>query len=296
MGSAMNIKGNDNTSYMQRVALLKELDSIVDFSRSSIQLEILLLMALGDKPYRVSEFVDILGERRKAILDALRKLELKGLIAKGKCSEKETCYSLSENGKHFSDGLRKLINLDKHVYESTLKGDMKKLSINIRIALQRRLVEVSYAYKALMALYYAPNNILPVDQLSRFLNLSSDRVKSYLDLFSMPPYRLFRRVLKPNGTVYYLLDEEGKRIASKIPEITRLKSSRLLLAIARRLSMYDPHKAFIVMARTSLILSIVAGAPVLFLGESLVVKLSALVMVSLTVLGVVILDRYLKIF
>ncbi|MEB3780039.1 MAG: hypothetical protein GSR85_07400 [Desulfurococcales archaeon] len=253
-------------------------------------------MALGDKPYRVSEFVDILGERRKAILDALRKLELKGLITKGKCSEKETCYSLSENGKRFSDGLRKLINLDKHVYESTLKGDMKKLSINIRIALQRRLVEVSYAYKALMALYYAPNNILSVDQLSRFLNLSSDRVKSYLDLFSMPPYRLFRRVLKPNGTVYYLLDEEGKRIASKIPEITRLKSSRLLLAIARRLSMYDPHRAFIVMARTSLILSIVAGAPVLFLGESLVVKLSALVMVSLTVLGVVILDRYLKIF
>ena len=291
----MDIKMHENT-YLQRVALLKELDSIVDFSRSSIQLEILLLMALNDKPYSVSEIVNALAERRKAVLDALRKLELKNLIARERCDNDETCYTLSDKGKQFSEGLRKLINLDNRVYEPALKADMRRLSVNIRLALQRRLVEVSYAYKALIALYYAPNNMLSVEHLSRRLNLSSDRVKSYLDLFSVPPYRLFRRVLKPNGSVYYLLDDEGMRIASKIPEISKVKSSRLLMFIIRRLGIYDPHRAFTVMTRISLLSSVIIGVPMVFLGESLIVKLNAVIMMLLIVLGLIVFERFMKLF
>ena len=241
-----------------RLDLLRKLDSIIDFSKSTIQLQIVLALALNGDKLSTSKLSRIVGERRKAVLDALRKLEYKGLIRRvNNVDSSEIVYELSDLGKAFTKGLVKLLNSstgNTHAYN--LLGD--ELTVSQRITLRSRLVEAGYAYKALVALSLAPRHSLPARILSKSLGISTERLISYMDLFTTPPQRIFKKVLKPDGTIIYRLDTEGVKLLARISESKKLRSKKLAVAIAKAFDAYSQPK----------IITLVSS--VLFLANSLV--------------------------
>jgi len=71
----------------RRIDLFRELDSMIDFSKSSYQLDIVVFMGSAGGPVSIDAIVSALGVDRKQILDAIRKLRLKNIVAvdKGFC-------------------------------------------------------------------------------------------------------------------------------------------------------------------------------------------------------------------
>nr|MEB3859661.1 hypothetical protein [Desulfurococcales archaeon] len=135
-----------------RLELLRKLDSIIDFSKSTIQLQIVLALALNGEHLSTSKLSRIVGERRKAVLDALRKLEYKGLIRRVNGGEPgEIVYELTDLGRAFTRGLTGLLgsSLGSARAFNTLS---EELTVSQRITLRSRLAEAGYAYKALVAL------------------------------------------------------------------------------------------------------------------------------------------------
>lgn len=80
----------------KKLQLLRERDSIIDFSRASQQLEVVTHMGVSARSVNIEEIVENLGIERKQALDTLRKLRLKGIIA-----ERGSLYELTERGKEF---------------------------------------------------------------------------------------------------------------------------------------------------------------------------------------------------
>ena len=77
------MSGSLDEGFLEKLRRIKELDSVIDLSKSSIQLEILLLLGMSESSaLTASEIARGLGIRRKAVTDALRKLLRKGLIIK----------------------------------------------------------------------------------------------------------------------------------------------------------------------------------------------------------------------
>lgn len=98
----------------KRISLFKELDSMIDFSKSSYQLDIVVFMGCIGKPVSIDAIISVLGVDRKQILDAVRKLRLKGMV-----DVKNGFYILTETGKRFYDVLIK----DLIVGVTDMKGD-----------------------------------------------------------------------------------------------------------------------------------------------------------------------------
>lgn len=82
--------------------MFKELDSMIDFSKSSYQLDIVIFIGNIGKPVGVDAIVSALGVDRKQVLDALRKLRIKGIV-----SANNNFYMLTDSGKRFYDLLGK---------------------------------------------------------------------------------------------------------------------------------------------------------------------------------------------
>ena len=234
-----------------RLDLLRRLDSLIDFSKSTIQLQIVLALALNGERLSTSKLARIVGERRKSVLDALRKLEHKGLIKRiDNGGEGEILYELTDLGRAFTRGLVKLLSGGAEGFHSyNLLNE--ELTVSQRITLRSRLVEAGYAYKALIALSLAPRHSLPARILSKSLNISTERLISYMDLFTTPPQRIFKKVLKPDGTIIYKLDSEGAKLIARIAESRRLRNKRLANYIARLFNAYSQTK---IVAITSSIL------------------------------------------
>ncbi|MDT7888897.1 MAG: hypothetical protein RQ885_07975 [Desulfurococcales archaeon] len=103
----------------KRIELFRELDSIIDFSKSSYQLDIVVFMGNIGKPVSIDAIVSALGVERKHILDAVRKLRLKGMV-----DSKGSFYILTDVGKRFYDILvRDLVASDPN----TNNHDIAKL-------------------------------------------------------------------------------------------------------------------------------------------------------------------------
>jgi hypothetical protein len=74
----------------RRIDLFRELDSMIDFSKSSYQLDIVVFMGSAGGLVSIDAIVSALGVDRKQILDAIRKLRLKNIVAvdKGFCADR----------------------------------------------------------------------------------------------------------------------------------------------------------------------------------------------------------------
>ncbi|MEM4970779.1 MAG: hypothetical protein QXE01_05955 [Sulfolobales archaeon] len=109
----------------KRISLFRELDSMIDFSKSSYQLDIVVFMGSVGKPVSIDAIVSALGVDRKQVLDAIRKLRLKGIV-----ETKGGFYILTDNGRKFYDALIK--DLVTGVSTAENYGDVVKLAKRFR--------------------------------------------------------------------------------------------------------------------------------------------------------------------
>ena len=239
---------------LMKLTLLKQLDNTIDFSRSALQLQIVTALITAGHPLTATTLSERLGERRKAVLDALRKLENKGIVEK-RLGPREIEYALSSQGREYALKLLAILG-DK---TSPHPEDAPETSVARKEIVVTHLLETHYIYKAITALAHAPGRTLPLKHLSRQMGLSPERAKSYLDLFSLPPNRIFRRIQHPRRGVYYHLEDEGLKLYYRTPEHTRSRRNpllRLMLSLEARLT---PRAARTLIATATL------GAGILFI-------------------------------
>ena len=251
---------------MEKLRLLQHLDSVIDFSRATLQIEIVFALVFSPRPLTPTDLAIIINERRKAVLDALRKLEIKGIVKRKGSRRGEALYVLGDRGHRYAEGLKALLGMDE-------TRVTQPLGVTQRIQVQRSLIEAYYAYKALVSLALAPGSMLSLKELAKVLELSPDRARSYLDLFSRPPSRLFRKILPPTGGTYYRLEDGGLRLFYRTPH-ARLARSRIYRFLARLLNEYWPERIrakllklySITAATTVLVVGVLTGHPIIGLG------------------------------
>ncbi|MCC6010758.1 MAG: hypothetical protein LM588_07235 [Fervidicoccaceae archaeon] len=207
----------------QRLELLKQLDETIDFAKSVIQLGVVLVLHEHKDGLSVDELCVKLGERRKALLDALRKLELKQIITKKDVENKQVIV-LTESGVSY---VEKLLNI--LLPRTEVSGIQSLDTRSKRAMLLNNLVESHYIYTAIVALGEKSDKTLSLEKLAEVMGLSPERAKSYLDVFCLPPNRIFRRIQRPGKGTFYRLEEEGLKIYYRTPDFRRKKIRQKLM-------------------------------------------------------------------
>lgn len=222
---------------------LKSVDDLVDFSRSSLQLEVILFLGCRRKA-RLEEMASELGFRRKALGDTLRKLAAKKLIAKG---EKDY-FQLTETGERYLSELMDIIGVPS--YPSKSFSSIDRAQERLRFIVEE-LSTSSYLYDAIISLGSAKNYELPLGKLSRIVGLGSLRLQSYLDLFvdaQDKNLRLFRKYHKPTllskalnrlgikakrSKICYRLTDKGLTVYYRLPHYVKFKHNVFARAMAK---------------------------------------------------------------
>jgi len=242
-----------------RLMILKTLDSMIDFSKSTIQLEVLLYLGTKDSPVSVSEVARELRLRVKSAYDAMAKLLTKGLVKR-----EGTGYVISSRGREFITNLYKLFTGELSHYELSRRKlrELKSLINNLIIA--------KYVYESLLTMGVSRKNEISINKLSALLGISAERVKDYLDVFANAKERdlkLFRKIVKRgkgifrrnnNNCVYYRLTQVGLKELSKFHEYRRFKRNYFLRFILRITFSYKKSEAF-----KRLIMFIGIGTPIM---------------------------------
>ena len=251
-------------AFTDKLELLRLLDSIIDFARSTIQLEILLYLGLKKEYASASEIAIDLGLRFKSVYDAIIKLTRKGLVEK-----KGNGYLITEEGREFVRNLSMLFSDN-----TSLRGDVKGLR-SLRVMIER-IVMAKYLYDIILALGYAKNHEASLDKLSKLIGISQVRLRSYVELFvnnRFKELRLFKRVIKykpiipfirRKGKIYYRLTEAGIKELRRLYEYRRYNRNiflKLLFRVTFSLSKSEAYKKLIglivVGITTSIILSVI---------------------------------------
>ncbi|MGC8563697.1 MAG: hypothetical protein ACP5LZ_02235 [Fervidicoccaceae archaeon] len=205
----------------RKLSLLRELDETIDFSKSTIQIEIMFVFMISKEKMTPSKLVELLDERRKAVLDALRKMQLKGIIKKEGEEDGEPVYALTETGEEYSKKLMEVLGLkegDHHSSGGEVEPNREK------IAVLKRMIGLYHIYNAIVYLANTPENKMDLHKLSSLVGLSPERMKSYLDAYSRPPIRVFRRSSSPvSRLTFYKLEKEGWNIYYRSPHYLQLK-------------------------------------------------------------------------
>ncbi|MHC1637283.1 MAG: winged helix-turn-helix domain-containing protein [Candidatus Nezhaarchaeales archaeon] len=222
-------------SLMDRISKLRSIDKVVDLSRSSIQLEIMFLLSSRGE-LTAHEIARIMGQRRKSITDALRKLKLKDVVEEVDVGG-ERLYKLSPFGEKClnslleATGLKSLIGERQSLYRSEgLENVVKNMALSY------------YVFESIVAAGLARRKI-DASRLAKIVNLSSQRLQAYLDVFTGDANpKLFRKYNVPTKlsnllqklrinykrtrTVYVLTDE-GIKLFLRSPQYVKLKSSKI---------------------------------------------------------------------
>ena len=235
----------------RRISLLRELDSLIDFSRGELQLNIIIKLGeTGGRDLTASQLSKILGERYRSVIDALHRLERKGLVEKKVGERGILLYTLSAIGKWYYNTLTKLLNLkgemeaeDQHLSHKTILRHFTK---------EARTID--YIVDAIIALATTGKKRLPLETLASIMGLSTTRAQSYLDLYSQKTSqpKLFKKTIKQptlisrilnkiglkksRTKVYYELTEEGLTVYHKLPYYMKLRGNtpaKILTTITR---------------------------------------------------------------
>jgi len=281
---------SQTVSFADKLELLRSLDSIIDFAKSTIQLEILLYLGLKKEYASASEIAIDLGLRFKSVYDAIIKLTRKGLIKK-----KGNGYLITKEGREFVRNLCTLFSGN-----TSLRGNVEELR-NLRVMLER-IVTVKYLYDIILALGYAKNHEASLDKLSKLIGISKVRLMSYIELFVNNKFkrlRLFEKVIKygpkipiipfvKRKEIYYRLTKQGIKELKRLYEYRRYKRNiylKLLFRITFSLSKSEVYKKLIGLIVTGIItsitLSVVLGSPWITAAWLFIVQvLSALALIS----------------
>ena len=196
-----------NNGITRTMAKLRELDSLIDFSRATMQLNIVLVLRDAEEGLTSEAIAAKLNQRRKAVLDALRKLEHKGLVER----DEDGYYHLTELGLRFLNELENLMNR-----KATYKGE--KLS-HIKPSIKEfvlRLTLNNILYEIIMAVGSSRNHKISAKKLSKVLGLSVSRIDNYVEylntILKMPVIKKFKTKKWFLKMEYYKLTSYGKRI------------------------------------------------------------------------------------
>jgi len=216
----------DLPELLNSVSALREVDAAVDFARGWLQLRILLTVGYLGK-CTVDRLVEVLGERRKAVLDSLRKMRAKGLI------EGEGELSLTEEGRRVYNTLLSALGSSRGASAGTVLS---------RAAVQdipRDVIRFSYLYDVLVALGTSRGYELPLSTLASVTRLSPATLEDYLRPYVEDEPRLFKRVTRvgklAGRRVFYRLTDEGLKVYHRLPEYVKYRGS-LAASVLRALT------------------------------------------------------------
>ncbi len=196
-------------SWLRKIEILRSIDSVIDFSRATAQLRILI--ALDDRKLSVSEIVELTGLRRKTILDALRKLEIKGLVARA-----DDKFMLTEQGRAIYSALRSIVQGEE---ESEYFTEVRAIGAKPALYdVYNELLSVVYMLKVLEILGSRKKRSMPLDSLASKLGVSPPTLDSHLQRFTAPDIPIFSRVRESGRgeRIVYLLTDLGYDLYIKL--------------------------------------------------------------------------------
>jgi len=257
------------TELRLKIEKIREFDSLIDFSRSHIQLDIILYLASSNSPKSASEIAKSLNQRKKPVLDALRKLELKGLVKK--VGPRNSLYELTDLGRNAIDDLMAILGIGEA--KRILRSSYGKVRARDMI---RIVIPVNYLHDVLVALGTSRKKELSLKELSNATGISGLRLMMYLEPYTdrKSDIRLFRKIRKESfitkiknkllGTkqtdVFYRLTNLGLETFYRLTAYSKIKRNRLLRIIIRILGNYHTN---LVLRRISTINLLISLAIVL---------------------------------
>jgi len=219
----------------KRISVLREVDSAIDIARGWLQLRILIAIGLlGGAD--VNSIVSLLNERRKSVLDALRKMREKELI-----NISNGVILLSSKGEKIFNIITGITGFNT----SSLKSTLTHMNIYDRPVydVYRDLTRSFYLYDAIIALGSSKNHELPLGTLAYISRISPEVLDDYLKVYTSPPIKLLKRITRTSkilflkrNTVYYRLTGDGVKVYHRLPDYVKYKGSicaRILRFIAR---------------------------------------------------------------
>lgn len=259
-------------SVISRVSVLREVDSVVDLTRGWLQLRIVIVLGFYGRS-DADELAKVLGERKKAILDALRKLKMKGLVVD------------ADSGRYvvLSDEGRKLYETLVGIISSAVSGRNSEGALPLIEDVHRDLTTSFYLYEVIIALGTSRKYELPLDTLASIVKLSPEVLDDYLKPYADGSLKLFKRYvvgskmsLRRGRKVVYRLSDDGLKVYRRLPDYMKYRSDWKAL-ILRYITRSGHPK--IVLKRISLMLSL-GSAAVALITTLLPVGLSLLVIMS----------------
>ena len=248
-----------------KIEKIREFDSLIDFARSSLQLDIVFQLASSRRPLTSTEIAKALGQRKKPILDALRKLEIKGLVKRS--SARGELYELTELGRNAIEDLFAILGISD--FKSALRSGYGKVKARDMIKI---VIPVNYIHDTLVALGTSRRNELPLATLSRIIGLSPQRLTMYLDPYAEPrsevrlfkKYRkevLMRKIInkllgKTRTEIHYRLTSLGMETFYRLSIYTKIKNNTMLKLLIRLFGNYSPK---LVLRKLSLIHVVFGG-------------------------------------
>jgi len=166
---------------MTKLVLLKDLDSIIDFSRATNQFSIILYLAEKQQPVSITELSRAIGDSRKSILDSLRKLERKGLIVRVD-QEDDLYVGLSEHGREFVRRLIEVLTPVKTASDNILETP-------VRLNLSRELVLSINLYKLLVYVGLSKKGYATISEASKILVDAEKTLNILIESFTRSPTR-----------------------------------------------------------------------------------------------------------
>ncbi len=141
------------------LVLLKKLDSLLDFARATIQLEVLVLLGAIGKPVSPREISSELNVRLKSVYDALNKLSSKGLVKRVGSG----LYQLTPSGEAYFRELRDLFSAGGRFDTSSV---IERLDPVILI---RNLIAGKYIYDVMMAMALSESKEMCLKDIAKLL-------------------------------------------------------------------------------------------------------------------------------
>jgi predicted transcriptional regulator len=248
----------------RKLELLRKLDSTVDFSRSAIQLRIVFTL-WEFKSMSINDISRSLSIPKRSALDALRKLQIKGLV--GKASENVDVFHLTSIGEEYVKNLFTL--LTGEVRKPHIPLSIKDLE-RIKLPVLEVLVS-EYVHHAIIALGLARNNELPLQALAKAIGLSPPRLQSYLDMYTEtqdPELKLFHKIPRQTAIskllsklsinyqkqkTHYKLTKKGLEVYRKLPSFIKMSDNIAMKLLKILTFSIHPRQ---VLFRTGLMLSL----------------------------------------
>lgn len=239
---------NNGVLLASGIELLRELDSVLDFAKSTIQLELILYMGSKSKGIRAKEAALALGIRTKSVYDALTKLISKGLVLR----RADGTYVLTEEGERFVRKVLKLLSGGQRRGNTVLSNSAMGVSYTARTRfdVSKNLLTYKYIYDTLLILGLTEHKEMSLNELARKLGVTPATLSGYLDVATSKHGRLgfLKKVLKSRGNgrmdVYYRLTEAGLQEVSRFMEYRKIKNSRVLKTLLKITGSYSVWGAF----------------------------------------------------